>query len=60
MTLNLELDEYVSNFTTAYGIRVVFHEPGTYPLPYQQGITLSPGTETSIGLRMVCTNIVYH
>ncbi|KAL4239574.1 hypothetical protein ACF0H5_000385 [Mactra antiquata] len=52
-TLNLEVDEYIKNFTTGYGLRVVFHEPGTQPLPAQDGITLSPGTETSIGLKTV-------
>ena len=53
MTLNLEIDEYVSSFSTGYGIRLVLHEPGTYPLPTDEGITLGPGTETNIGLKMV-------
>ncbi|XP_060598498.1 amiloride-sensitive sodium channel subunit alpha-like [Ruditapes philippinarum] len=53
LTLNVEIDEYVDNFSTGYGIRIVFHEPGTYPLPSHEGITLSPGTETNIGLRRV-------
>ncbi|KAL4239590.1 amiloride-sensitive sodium channel [Mactra antiquata] len=52
-TLNLEVDEYIKNFTTGFGLRVVFHEPGTQPLPSQDGITLSPGTETNIGLKTV-------
>ncbi|KAL4240209.1 hypothetical protein ACF0H5_001003 [Mactra antiquata] len=53
LTLNLEIDEYIANFTTGYGLRLVFHEPGTHPLPSKDGITLSPGTETNIGLRTV-------
>ena len=53
LTLNLEMDEYIKNFASGYGIRMVFHEPGTYPLPAEEGLTLSPGHETSIGLRMV-------
>ncbi|XP_045176367.2 degenerin mec-4-like [Mercenaria mercenaria] len=53
MTLNLEIDEYVSNFSTGYGIRLVLHEPGTYPLPTDEGLTLGPGTETNIGLKLV-------
>ncbi|XP_060588552.1 degenerin unc-8-like [Ruditapes philippinarum] len=53
MTLNLEIDEYVSNFSTGYGVRLLLHEPGTYPLPTDEGITLGPGTETNIGLKMV-------
>ena len=53
LVINLEVDEYISNFTSGYGIRLVFHEPGTFPLPAQEGVTLSPGVETSIGIRMV-------
>ena len=58
MTLNLEMDEYIKNFASGYGIRVVFHDPGTYPLPAEEGMTLSPGYETSIGLRMVSSAIL--
>ncbi|XP_060579755.1 amiloride-sensitive sodium channel subunit beta-like, partial [Ruditapes philippinarum] len=53
ITLNLETDEYVEQLSTGYGARLVLHEPGTYPLPYDEGITLSPGTETNLGLKMV-------
>ena len=53
LTLNLEIDEYIKNFASGYGIRMVFHEPGTLPLPDEEGLTLSPGSETSIGLKMV-------
>ncbi|XP_060579534.1 uncharacterized protein LOC132736423 [Ruditapes philippinarum] len=53
LTLNVEIDEYIDNLSTGYGIRIVFHEHGTYPLPSHEGITLSPGSETNIGLRMV-------
>ena len=53
LTLNLEMDEYIKNFASGYGIRIVFHEPGTFPLPADEGMTLSPGFETSIGLRLV-------
>ena len=53
LTLNLEVDEYVKNFASGYGVRVVIHEPGTFPLPAEEGMTLSPGYETSIGLKAV-------
>jgi hypothetical protein len=52
----LETDEYVEQLSTGYGARLVLHEPGTYPLPYDEGITLSPGTETNLGLKMVFIN----
>lgn len=58
MIFYLEKHEYIQNLTTGYGIRLVFHEPGSYPLPFQEGITLSPGTETNIGLKMVSVEIL--
>ncbi|KAL5016079.1 hypothetical protein ScPMuIL_005668 [Solemya velum] len=53
LTLNIEPEEYVTNFATGYGIRLVLHEPGTYPFPLEEGLTMSTGYETSIGLRMI-------
>lgn len=53
MTLYLEVDEYIENYSSGYGVRIVFHEPGTFPMPAEEGLTLSPGYETSIGLRAV-------
>lgn len=53
LTLYLEVDEYIENFSSGYGVRIVFHEPGTFPMPAEEGLTLSPGYETNIGLRAV-------
>ncbi|XP_060580389.1 FMRFamide-activated amiloride-sensitive sodium channel-like [Ruditapes philippinarum] len=53
LTLNLEIDEYVERFSSGYGVRIVFHEPGTYPMPVEEGLTISAGFETSIGLRAI-------
>lgn len=53
LTLYLEVDEYVESFSSGYGVRIVFHEPGTFPMPTEEGLTLSPGYETSIGLRAI-------
>ena len=56
LTINLEDDEYITNFASGFGLRLVIHEPGTYPFPAAEGLTLSPGFETSIGLKMVGAN----
>jgi hypothetical protein len=53
LRLNLEVGEYIQNFASGYGVRMVFHEPGTFPMPAEEGLTLSPGFETMIGLRVV-------
>lgn len=37
----------------APGIRLVIHQRGTLPFPEEEGITLNPNYETSIGMRMV-------
>ena len=52
VVLNLEIEEYLEQFTSSYGIRMVIHEKGTYPLPEKEGITLGFKTETHIGLRV--------
>eukprot|EP00105_Crassostrea_gigas_P041363 XP_019925511.1 PREDICTED: degenerin mec-10-like [Crassostrea gigas] len=36
----------------APGIRLVIHQRGTLPFPEEEGITLNPNYETSIGMRM--------
>lgn len=54
--LNLELDvqngEYVW-LSQSVGARVVIHDPYQDPTPQDQGINVSPGFETSIGLSKV-------
>lgn len=50
--MNLEVPEYITTFMTGYGARLVIHEPNSVVFPQSEGITISPGFETSIGLRM--------
>ncbi|XP_060082503.1 amiloride-sensitive sodium channel subunit beta-2-like [Ylistrum balloti] len=52
MTLNLETHEAIPHLTYGYGARLVIHQHGNFPLPAEEGITLSPGYETSLGVRM--------
>ncbi|CAC5418667.1 unnamed protein product [Mytilus coruscus] len=52
LTINLENHEAVEDLTEGYGMRVVIHEPKSFPLPLEDGMTISGGYETSIGLKM--------
>ncbi|XP_072016191.1 uncharacterized protein [Amphiura filiformis] len=51
MTLFLEQNEYLSIFGREAGIRVSINPADTVALPVDDGITIRPGTITSIGLR---------
>lgn len=52
LTINLENHEAIEYLTEGYGMRMVVHEPKSFPLPLEEGITISGGYETSIGLKM--------
>ncbi|XP_072025218.1 uncharacterized protein [Amphiura filiformis] len=51
MTMFLEQNEYLSIFGREAGIRVSINPADTVALPVDDGITIRPGTITSIGLR---------
>ena len=53
MTLFLEQSEYLSMFGREAGIRISINPADTVALPSDDGITIRPGTVTSIGLRYV-------
>ena len=54
MTLFLEQSEYLSMFGREAGIRVSINPSDTHALPSsEEGITVRPGSITSIGLRYV-------
>lgn len=46
-------DEFLEGISQGYGMRLQIHEPGTFPMPDQEGIFLSSSFETHIGLRLV-------
>ncbi|XP_060606460.1 degenerin mec-10-like [Ruditapes philippinarum] len=52
IVFNIETAEYLHDITSAYGVRMVLHERGTFPLPEDEGLTLSSQFETHIGLRL--------
>lgn len=55
--LSLELfvqqDEYVEGMTEVAGFRVSVHHPSIMPFPEYNGLLVSPGFATDIGLRVV-------
>jgi len=53
MTLNLENHESFQDMTEGYGLRLVLHEIGSFPLPSEEGMTISGGYETSLGIKLV-------
>ncbi|XP_038044543.1 uncharacterized protein LOC119719240 isoform X2 [Patiria miniata] len=51
LTLFVEQDEYLSLHGREVGVRVSITTPDVAPLPANEGINLSPGAVTSIGVR---------
>jgi hypothetical protein len=56
MVVNINQDEYVKEVGDTAGIRMVVHAQNRMPFPEDEGITVSPGHSTSIGLRQVLVN----
>ena len=53
MIVNIEQEDYVKEVGDTAGIRLVVHPQNRMPFPEDEGITVSPGHSTSIGLRQV-------
>lgn len=60
MIININQDEYVKEVGDTAGIRMVIHSQNRMPFPEDEGITVSPGHSTSIGLRQVLINRLSH
>ncbi|XP_035828247.1 amiloride-sensitive sodium channel subunit gamma-2 [Aplysia californica] len=52
----IEDNEYLSGITSSLGFQVHVHAPGSVPNPYEEGLSVSAGMETFVGLKQV--NIV--
>jgi hypothetical protein len=59
MTLNIETKEYLEDYVDAFGMRLVIHEPGTFPFPEEEGFTLNPHYETTISMKLVGMHLCY-
>ncbi|XP_077867669.1 uncharacterized protein LOC144357001 [Saccoglossus kowalevskii] len=51
MTLFTEQDEYISVYGRDSGARVVIHPPHVPAIPWSEGITITPGKDTCIGIK---------
>ncbi|XP_033753671.1 degenerin mec-10-like [Pecten maximus] len=52
LVLDMETYEYVSPSSSGNGIKLVIHEPDSYPFVEEQGVNVAPG-RTSIGLNRI-------
>ena len=53
LVLYMELEEYLTGISQGYGLRLVVHEPKSFPFPADRGIYISPASEWHIGMKMV-------
>ncbi|XP_064599426.1 degenerin-like protein unc-105 [Liolophura sinensis] len=49
----LQVDEYLTGIAQGYGLRVTVNYPKTMPFPSSDGMFVSAGMETDIGVKMV-------
>ncbi len=55
----METWEYVPWLTGAAGAVVTVHDPGTYPAPADQGVTLLPGWQTDVAVTLVTMRLLF-
>ncbi|KAK0055373.1 amiloride-sensitive sodium channel subunit gamma-2 [Biomphalaria pfeifferi] len=53
LILYLEIDEYLPLITSGKGAHIVIHDKNTVPLPEEEGIAVSAGQQTMIGLKQI-------
>ncbi|CAL1540640.1 unnamed protein product, partial [Lymnaea stagnalis] len=53
MILYLETNQYMEGITSGKGAQVVIHEQGTLPFPDDEGIAVTAGEQTMIGLKQI-------
>ena len=53
LELYIQQIEYIGTLSPAAGVRVLIHPRSSMPFPEDQGISIPPGYETSIGIRKV-------
>ena len=54
IVFNIEQSEYIADLTQTAGVRVLIHDQKRSPFPEEEGIDISPGYATSVGITMVC------
>jgi len=53
LTVNIDQYDYVREAGDTAGLRLIVHSADRLPFPEDEGLTISPGQTTSIGLRKV-------
>lgn len=53
LVLNVEQDDYIGDLAESAGVRIVVHSQDKMPFPEDEGVSVSPGQLTSLGLSMV-------
>ncbi|XP_067664680.1 amiloride-sensitive sodium channel subunit gamma-like [Haliotis asinina] len=53
LELYLDQDEYIAALSPSAGARVLIHPRNSMPFPEDEGISITPGVSTSVGLRKV-------
>ena len=58
MEFFIQQNEYIAGIADAAGIRLVIHNQMDMPFPEDDGVNITPGTQTSVGIRKV--NYCFH
>jgi len=59
LTVSIGQNDYVKEAGDTAGLRLIVHPAERLPMPEDEGLTISPGHTTSIGLRKVATRDVF-
>ena len=57
LTLNIEVDDYITALADSAGIRLLIHNPYNMPFVEDEGLSLSPGRANLIGVRKVSASL---
>ena len=59
LEIYIELNEYMASFSKRAGLKVVVHEANRVPFPDKDGVSVSAGFSTEIGMRMVWVHCTF-
>lgn len=55
LVINIHQEDYIQDIGDSAGLRLVIHNQRKMPFPEDEGVTVSPGHYTSIGIKQVET-----
>ena len=56
LTLDIEVDDYVTDLADSAGVRLLIHNPYNMPFVEDGGLSLPPGRASLIGIKKVSKN----